>query len=277
MEKLSVAIITKDEERNIEKCLESLKWADEIVVLDGYSTDKTVEICRKYTDKIYQKEFETFPLERDFILKKTSYKWVLSVDSDMYFPSEICDEIKNVLKQGPKYDAYLMRGLTIFLGREIRHCTWYDPRYLRLFNKEKGHYDLSLKVLDVFRPHGKVGVLKNHFIHYGGDSFASYFTKMVRYSSLTAEEYQTKGVKVTHYNWVWYLCLKPFLAFLHKYIIKRGFLDGIVGFLVCVNSAISYYAPLAILWDRQRKSSSNGTLATEEQRIKDEIGKTKNG
>lgn len=276
MEKLSVAIITKNEERNIGRCLESLKWADEIVVLDGYSTDKTVEICRKYTDKIYQKEFETFPREREYILKRTSYKWVLSVDSDMYFPSEICEEIKDMLKQVPKYDAYLMKGLTIFLGSEIRHCSWYDPRYLRLFNKEKGYYDLSLKVLDVFKTYGKVGKLKNHFIHYGGESFAAYFVKMARTASLTAEEYQTKGVKIRHYNWIWYFGFKPLLAFLHKYIIKRGFLDGIVGFLVCVNSAISYYAPLAILWDRQRKASSNNTLSKDEELIKTEIGKTKN-
>jgi glycosyltransferase involved in cell wall biosynthesis len=253
MEKLSVAIITKNEEKNIGRCLESLKWADEIVVLDGYSNDKTVEICKKYTDKIYQKEFETFPKERDFILKKTSYKWVLSADADMYFPKELCDETRNVLKN-PGYDAFLSRGLTIFLGQEIRHCSWYDLRYLRLFNKEKGHYDLSLRGIDPFIVDGKVGALKNHFIHYGGDDFGDYFAKIRRYSTLAAEEYAIKGLEITQFNCMWYLNIKPFLVFFYKYFIKMGFMDGIVGFLVCVNSSITYYCAYSILWDRQRES-----------------------
>jgi len=234
------------------------------VVLDGYSTDSTVKICKKYTDKIYQKEFESFPIERDFILKKTSYDWILSVDADMYFPPEICQEIREALSKKHDYDGFLIRGLTIFLGTEVRHCGWFSPKYLRLFNKNKGYYDLSLSVLDVFRVQGKKGKLKNHFVHYGGEGFEDYFGKIKRYSSLTAKEYQTRGVKVRTYSWPWYLFLKPFLIFCQKYIIKGGFIDGIVGFLVCFNSAISYYVSYAILWDNSRKENrSKDADATE--------------
>ncbi|HCG76367.1 MAG: glycosyltransferase family 2 protein [bacterium (Candidatus Ratteibacteria) CG_4_9_14_3_um_filter_41_21] len=253
MEKLSVAIITKNEEKSIGRCLESLKWVDEIVVLDGYSTDRTVKICKNYTNKIYQKQFESFPVERDFVLKKTSHRWVLSVDADMYFLPEICEEIKTVLKSDIKYDAFLMRGLTVFLGKEIRHCGWFDLRYLRLFNKEKGNYDLNLKCIDPFIIKGEIGYLKNHFIHYGGDSFSEYFGKIKRYSYLTALEYKTKGLRIQPYNCLFYLFLKPLLVFIYKYIVKRGFLDGIVGFLVCVNSAITYFASYSTFWDIQRK------------------------
>lgn len=254
MEKLSVAIITKNNENHVERCLESLKWADEIIVLDGHSSDKTVAICQRYTDKIYQKEFESFPIERDYVLKKTSNRWVLSVDADMVFPKEFCDEVREVLKE-PVSDGYRMRVLTIFLGREIRHCNWFNYRFLRLFNKEKGSYDLRLSVYDPFIiKTGEIGKLKNHVLHYQGESFIEYFGKMKRYSFLTALEYNTKKVVITPFNSVYYLFIKPILAFVHKYICKRGFLDGIQGFLVCTNSAISYYASYAALWDMQRKA-----------------------
>jgi glycosyltransferase involved in cell wall biosynthesis len=253
MRKLSVALITRNEEKVVGRCLESLKWADEIVVLDGYSTDHTVEICKVYTDKIYQKVFESFPKERDYILKKTSFEWVLSVDADMYFPPAICEEIKDMLHRPEVYDAYLLKGLTIFLGHEVRHCGWFDHRYLRLFDKTKGRYDFSLTCIDPFIVKGRIGKLENHFIHHGGDSFADYFGKIKRYSALTADEYRHKGVRIGAFNWPWYLLIKPFLVFFYKYVVKRGVLDGVVGLLVCVNSAISYYTSYAILWDEQRK------------------------
>jgi glycosyltransferase involved in cell wall biosynthesis len=253
MEKLSVALITKNEEKVIGQCLECLKWADEIVVLDGFSTDSTVEICQQYTKNIYQKEFESFPKERDFILKKTSHKWVLSVDADMYFPPEICEEIRDILVKGPKYDGYLCRGLTIFLDKEIRHCSWFDSRYLRFFNKEKGSYDLNYVALDLFYLKGAKGHLKNYFLHYAKESFIDYFGKIKRLSYLTALEYQNKGVKIAGHSFFWFFFSKPMGIFLYKYIWKRGFMDGPEGLIVCINSAISYYVAYAALWDIQRK------------------------
>lgn len=253
MEQLSVAIITKNNEAVVGRCLQSLRWADEIVVLDGFSTDRTVEVCRQFTDKIYQKEFESFPIERDFVLKRTSHSWVLSVDADMVFPAEFCEEVRQVLAS-PQHDGYLARGLTIFLGREIRHCGWFDCRYLRLFNKEKGGYDLTLSVLDLYTiPAGNIGRLRHHFCHFQDESFIDYFGKIKRYSQLTAKEYRVKGVEITPANCWWYLIVKPMAVFVHKYVLKRGFLDGIPGLLVCLNSAVSYYSSYAALWDMQRQ------------------------
>lgn len=253
MEKLSVAIITKNNQDVIGRCLESLQWADEIVVLDGYSTDRTVEICRRFTDKVYQKEFESFPAERDYVLKRTSYSWILSADADMVFPSEFCEEVRHVL-EAPGHDGYLARGLTTFLGREIRHCGWFDRRYLRLFNKEKGGYDLTLSVLDLFTVRtGNVGQLRHHFLHVPAEPFIDYFGKIARYAQLTAREYRAKGVRIRPANCWWYLIAKPVAVFLDKYVLKRGFLDGIPGLLVCLNSAISYYCSYAALWDMQRQ------------------------
>jgi len=201
MHKLSVALLTKDDVAVVENCLKSLAWADEIVILDGYSTDGTREICEKYTDKIYQKNFESFAIERDFILKKTTHDWVLSVDADMVYPSEICQEIKDILSQDKiPYDAFLTKGLTVFLRKEIRHCSWFDCRYIRLFNKQKGSYDLRYKALDIFYVKGPKGRMKHHFMHYAKESFIDYFGKIKRLSYLTALEYQWKGLKITPIN-----------------------------------------------------------------------------
>jgi len=252
MEKLSVALLTKNSEPCIRTCLESLEWVDEIVVLDGYSTDGTIAICREYTEKIFQKPFESFPAERDFVLRKTTHRWVLSVDADMEFPPDFCAEVREILKN-PTHDAYQCRGLTIFLGRKIRHCSWFDNRYVRLFDKEKARYDLSLSILDVvIIATGRIGRMRNHFIHHQNETFLEYFAKIRRYSELTAREYRSKGVRISALNAPYYLGLKPTLVFLHKYIFKRGFLDGVAGLIVCIDSAISYYAALAALWDDQR-------------------------
>lgn len=253
MEPLSVALLVKNNENCIRACLESIKWADEIVVLDGFSADKTVEICLEFTDKIYQKIFESFPVERDFILNKTAHRWVLSVDADMVFPEAFCAEMKEILKN-PEFDGYKSKVLNIFLGREIRHCSWYDYRAVRFFNKENGAYDLSFSVWDVFQVRtGRIGRMRNHFLHYQNETFLEYFGKIKRYSELTALEYRTKGVIVTATNALWYLALKPLGVFLHKYFYKRGFLDGVPGLIVSINSAISYYSSYAALWDMQRK------------------------
>lgn len=251
---IAAAIMVKNSERDIKECLETLSWVDEIVILDGFSTDKTVEICKQYTDKIFQKQLASFPEDRQFILEKVNEPWVFSVDADMRITPELKEEIISTLKESKKYDAYYMKCLTIFLGKEIRHCGWFDPIYLRLFKKEKTHYDLTLRVLDVPKIQGETGILKNHLIHYGGDSFHEYLEKIAkRTSPLTAEEYEIKGIEITSLNWFWYLVLKPFLVFFYKYLYKRGILDGIVGFMVCTFSAISYYTSYAMLWDNQRK------------------------
>lgn len=255
MNALSVVIITKNEESTINRCLGSLKWADEIVVLDGFSTDRTVEICRKYTDKIFQKKFDSFPVEREYALNKASHDWVLSVDADMFFPPEYCQEIRDILSADViPFDGFYAKGLTIFLGREIRHCGWFDHRYMRFFNKTKGCYDTkTYTVLDIFYVPGPKGKLKNHFIHNAKENFLDYFGKIKRISNLTAYEYKNKGLKLSRYNILFYMLVKPGLIFLNKFIYKLGFLDGIVGLIVSINSAISYYVAHAALWDMEQK------------------------
>lgn len=252
MEKITAALIVKNQERHIRECLESIKWADEIIILDGFSTDGTVEICRDYTDKIFQKEFESFNVERVFLISKASNKWIFFVDSDMVILPELADEIKKVMIN-PEFSGYRMRGLTIYLGRPIKYCGWFEPTYLRLFNREKGYYDTRLKYIDNFIiPDNKVGTLKNYFIHHGYKDISEHIIKIDRYSTLNAYDLDVKGIKITLYNSFYYLVIKPFLVFMYKYFYKLGFLDGFPGFVVSTLSAVTYFVSYLKLYEMQK-------------------------
>ncbi len=252
-EKLSVALIAKNAEGHIEHCLRSVVWADEIVLLDGHSTDRTQEIARRFGAKVIEKDFESFPIERRHVLAQTSYDWVLSLDADMIVPTALAREIQALLARGPTCDGYRLRCLNHFLGREIRHCSWFDPRFLRLFNKRKGAYDLRTRVLDHFQITGRVGKLMNFLVHHQTESLEGYLHKFTsRYTPLTADEYMIRSLCITWWNLPWYFLLRPFLIFLYKYIWRRGFLDGVPGLIICLNSAIFYYFIFSVIWDRQR-------------------------
>lgn len=252
-ERVSVAIIAKNAEDHLENCLRSVLWADEIVLLDGHSTDWTREIATSFGAKVFEKDFESFPAERAYALQHTSHDWILSMDADMIVPELLATEIQSLLARGPECDAYYMRCLNHFLGREIRNCSWFDHRFLRLFDKRKGAYDLSLSVLDQFVCTGKIGRLEHHLVHHQTESLEQYLNKMTRmFAPLTANEYIRKGVRIAWWNVPWYFVGRPSLIFLYKYVWKRGFLDGMPGLLICLNSAIQYYFIFTIVWDRQQ-------------------------
>lgn len=251
--KLSVAMIAKNAEKHIELCLRSVTWADEIVLLDGDSTDRTREIARSFGAKVLEKAFESFPAERSYVLQHTSHDWILSLDADMIVPPALAQEIEGLLDRGPDCDGYRMRCLNHFLGREIRHCSWFDYRFLRFFNKQKGAYDLRDKVLDHFICSGKVGKLENYLVHHQTETLEEYVKKLAHlFAPLTADEYLTKGLRIRRWNIPWYFVLRPALIFMYKYFWKRGFLDGVPGFIICLNSAILYYFIFSIIWDRQK-------------------------
>jgi glycosyltransferase involved in cell wall biosynthesis len=252
-ERLSVAVIAKNAELHLSQCLQSVAWADEIVLLDGHSTDRTREIGRSFGAKVLEKDFKSFPAERAYVLQHTSHPWVLALDADMIVPPALGEEIRALLARGPTHDAYRMRCLNHFLGREIRHCTWFDYRFLRLFDKRKGAYDLTLKIYDPFVCTGSVGKLKHPLVHHQTETLEKYLQKMVQlFAPFTADEYQDKGLRISWWNIPWYFVAKPLAVFFYKYVLRGGFLDGIPGLIICLNSAILYYFVFSILWDRQK-------------------------
>jgi glycosyltransferase involved in cell wall biosynthesis len=253
MDRLSVVIPVKNEEAEIMECLESVKWADEIIIVDDYSTDRTIEICRKYTDKIFQKKLEGFSAQREFGLSKAAGTWILHLDADEVVTPPLQEEIKAVLKNGTEYDGFLISRPTNYLGREIRYCGW-ALKILVFFRKEKSRYDGKL-VHESIIVDGRIGHFKNKIIHKGYKNLSEYFIKMDLYTSLDAEDMRRNGVRLNALNYPVYLFMKPVFIFFRKYIFMRGFMDGVRGFFISVIAAFVVFMNYAKLWEIQKNAA----------------------
>lgn len=245
MNHLSVVIITKDEERDIGPCLESVKWADEIVVIDEFSRDQTVEICRRYTEKVFQKEWEGYARTKNFGIEKTSGQWILSLDADERVSSELRAEIKQVLEMDDSYDGYLIPMKFYFYGHWMRHGGLYPKRHLRLFRKGKGEFEERV-VHEGVKVTGKIGCLREPMFHYSYENLNDYLQKFNRYSTLDALNKVDKRKYGRCY---------PFLRlpgeFILTYFIKQGFRDGFYGLLYSVLNAFYVFVKYMKLWETQ--------------------------
>ncbi|MCS7152166.1 MAG: glycosyltransferase family 2 protein [Endomicrobia bacterium] len=247
-EKLSVYIITYNEEKKIRDCLESIKWADEIVVVDSYSTDATVEICREYTDKIFYAKFEGFGKLRNLAVSYTSYDWVLSLDADERVSEELKDEILSKLTTGPDADAYFIPRRSHFLGYWIRYSGWYpDYRQPQFFNKKKMKYEDEHLVHEGFKlnPGAKISFLKGHIIQFPFLTLDEFIKKMEKYSNLKAQQMFNERKKFTLIQ----LVIHPFICFIRMYIVKLGFLDGEVGFILALLYSYYTFIKYVRLWE----------------------------
>lgn len=248
-QKISVYIITYNEEEKIRDCLESVKWADEIIIVDSYSTDKTIEICKRYTDKIFQHEFVGFGKLRNIAVSYTSYDWVLSVDADERVTKQLRNEIEEKAATIPEADAYFIPRKSHFLNYWVRHCGWYpDYRQPQFFNKHKMKYREEL-VHEGFIVSGKVSYLRNHILQYPFLTLSEFFRKMDRYSSLWAKEMMERGKKFRFYQ----IFTHPVWTFLNMFIIKKGFLDGRIGLVVSLLYAYYTLIKYLKLWELAKK------------------------
>ncbi|NPA73692.1 MAG: glycosyltransferase family 2 protein [Epsilonproteobacteria bacterium] len=218
MSKLSVAIITKDSEKTIKECIDSAKFADEIVVVDSGSSDKTVEICEKNGCKVIKKEWMGFAKQKQFAIDNCKNEWVFVLDSDEIITKELQEEIKKTLLK-PECDGYFIARLNYFFGKAIRHCGLYPDRTLRLFDKTKGKFS-SDSVHEKVVVEGKTGTLKNHMLHYAYDSIEEFIEKQNRYSSLNKKPNRLKAL------------LNPPWTFFKIYFLKAGFLEGWHGLII---------------------------------------------
>ncbi len=250
---LSVAIIAGNEERNIGDCLESVKWADEIIVVDSESTDRTVEIARGYTDKVFVKKWEGYTIQKQFAIDQASCDWILSLDADERVSPELKAEIEKILEEETEYDGFYIPRRNFFLGKWVKSCGWYPNYQLRLFRRGKG-YVTKRKVHEGFVVDGKVGYLKGDIIHFTHMELKSTFAKVNEYSSLSAEEkVGRKKVKGFH------LIFHPLSAFLSHYIIRGGFKEGVHGLMVSLIHAMTNMQTYMKIWELQnvKKSDEN--------------------
>lgn len=220
-EKLSVTIITLNEETEIGACLESIAWADEIIVVDSGSADRTVEIAKKFTEKVFLHPWEGYARQKNWAVAQASHEWVLSIDADERVPRELRGEIEAVLGSSSPVGGYYIPRKNFFLGRWIRHGGWHPDYVLRLFQRNEGRF-VDRRVHESVSVDGPTGKLRTPLEHYTYRSIEAYFERMERYATLAAEEMFERGRKASRLD----LTLRPWSTFLKMYFLRLGFLDG---------------------------------------------------
>jgi glycosyltransferase involved in cell wall biosynthesis len=227
MQKISSVIICKNEEQNIDGCLKSIEWVDEIILVDAYSTDKTIEIAGEFPNvKIIQNEWKGYASQRKFGLSKSAHDWTFILDADERCTPELQNEIISSVRERKNVYGYYIPRKSFFLGKWIKHGGWYPGYQMRLFRKEfTGITDRM--VHEGYEVEGETAKLKNDILHYTVTNLSSFMNRVNKYSDLTAKEKSgIKKIKLTD------LLFRPAAAFIQSYIIKRGFLDGIHGLMV---------------------------------------------
>lgn len=248
MDSLSVVIITLNEEENIGGCLQSVAWADEIVVVDSGSTDRTVDICRKYTDKVFVEGWKGYGRQKNLAIERVKGGWILNVDADERVTPGLREEIEDVLRgKRSGYDGFYIPRKNFFMGRWIKRCGWYPDYTLRLFKKGKGCFN-ERKVHEAVRVEGDTGYLKHPLEHYTYKGVSDYLRRMERYSSLAAEEMLKEGKKTGLFD----LLIRPGLTFLKMYLLKLGFLEGYRGLILSGLYASYTFSKYARLWEMGR-------------------------
>ena len=247
MEKVSAVVIVFNEEKNLRECLETVKWTDEIVVVDSYSRDRTVKIAREFTDNIFQKKYKGHIDKKRFAVSKAAYDWVFSIDADERVTPELKQEIRGVLEEGTgEMVGYDMPRMTRHLGQWIRYGEWYPDRVTRLFRRSRMRYEGT-------EPHDRVilqgprGHFNGMLLHYNYRDFAHQIQTVQAYSDGAAKALFAEGHRAGFRN----LFLRPAFKFLKCYFLKRGFLDGWPGFIIAATSAFYVFAKYAKLYEIQ--------------------------
>jgi len=243
MTKLSVIIISKNEEENIRDCLLSVYWADEIVIVDSFSNDKTIEIAKEYTDKVFQKEWMGYGRQKNLALEKATGDWVLNIDADERVTKELAQEIKEAIQKN-QYDGYYIPNKAYFLGKWMRHSGWYPDYHLRLFKRGKGKFTERM-VHEAVQVEGEKSYLKSTINHFTAKSLSEYLRRMDKYAKLTIEE---KGGRAGWQK----IFFHPLFTFFKMYIIKRGFLDGMHGLILDLCHSYYTFSKYARLWEKQK-------------------------
>ena len=247
-ENITVILIAQNEAKHMRDCLQSVEWADEIVVVDGGSGDATVEIAREFTELIYINPWPGFAAQKRFALQKATQPWVLSIDADERVPDALRDEILALLsKPDSSANGYYIPRLSTFLGKFIYHSGWYPGYQLRLFKRD--HTDLiDAAVHEGFQVQGPLSHLQNHFLHYTHDTLQQSFARLNRYSTLEAGD--RLGRKKVRW---WDFLTHPMSAFFNKFIALKGYRDGMHGFVLAAVTAMVKMALYMKIWELQQR------------------------
>jgi glycosyltransferase involved in cell wall biosynthesis len=244
---VSLVIITLNEQANIERCIRSVPFAEDIVVLDSGSEDRTIEIAKSLGARVFIEPFRGYQKQKVRATSLARFPWVVSLDADEALGEAAQAEIKELLEKPLEFDAYEFPRLSFHLGRWIRHGGWYPDRQIRFFNKERcqwreGHLHERVKAEKVQR-------MKHPILHWVFKDLSDQVATNNEYSTLGSRDLMARGDRFSLLK----LIFKPVSKFVETYILKRGFKDGMPGFIISVGAAYSMFLKHAKLWEQQQK------------------------
>lgn len=244
---LSAFVICYNEERNLRDCLESLRFCDEIVVVDSFSTDRTVEIAREFTERVYQRAWTNYRDQKAYALELTSHEWVLNLDSDERVTPDLRESIIQALslpEGSPQPSGYMIHRLVFHLGKWWRRGGWYPEYRLRLFRKSEVEWKAG-EVHEKVIPKGKVQRLQGDLLHYSFRDLNDQISKLQRLAAAAAEEAFRKGKKASLIK----LIVNPLWRFFKFYLVKGGYREGTAGLIVAVLEGYYTFLKYARLWE----------------------------
>ncbi|AUC84885.1 glycosyl transferase family 2 [Polaribacter sp. ALD11] len=243
MTKISAIIPTLNEEIHIREAIESVGFADEIIVIDSFSTDKTLEIAEKMNVKIIKRKFDDFSSQKNYAIAHAKHDWIYILDADERVTSELEKEILEAVKNPKDFVGFYLGRNFYFAGKKIKYSGWQRDRVIRLFLKEFCEYNGN-PVHETIKTHGSLGFLKNKINHYSYRNYDHYISKINQYAWLQAEDLYKKGKKVNGYH----ILIKPPVRFFVHYIVRLGFLDGFEGFMIAKTQAFAVLSRYLKLW-----------------------------
>jgi glycosyltransferase involved in cell wall biosynthesis len=238
--KISATIITLNEQGNIARAIESLRCADEVMVLDSGSSDQTIEAAAKLGARVVETPWRGYAGQKNFAAEHAAHDWILSIDADEALSEALEAEIWQIKKNGPQFDAYTMPRMARYLGRWILHSGWYPDRKVRLYDRRKAHW-VGDFVHESVQVDGRIGHLNCNLLHYTCSSLSEHLKTMDRYTTLAAEELVARGRRVQWPD----LVLDPLWTFVRTYFFQAGFLDGIEGLTIAFMAAFYNFLKFA--------------------------------
>lgn len=232
---LTVSIITLNEEKNLARTLESVKkFADEIVIVDSGSTDKTEEIAKNFNAKFYFQKWLGYGPQRNKAIELASSEWVLNIDADEEISEELAKKIADIKDdKNDKIDVFKINFMSVCFGKKIKHGGWSNSYRIRLFKKNSGRFNEN-NVHEEFITNSHIGKINEYILHHSYSDLEDYFTKFNKYTTLGAIEYYKKNKKASLVS----IVLNPIYKFIRMYFFRLGFLDGLEGFILAITSSL---------------------------------------
>ena len=251
---VSVTVITRNESANIAAALESVSWADEIVVVDAESTDDTAAIARRFTPRVTVRQWPGYAAQKNFAAGQACHDWIFSLDADERVSPALADEIRSVLQEAPGQAGFRVPRASYYVGRWLRSTDWYPDFQLRLYDRRRARWE-GRYVHESVKADGPVATLHGELLHYPYRDIAHHVQTIDRYTTLVADQAAERGTRASVAD----LLVRPPLAFLRNYVLRLGIKDGQAGLVVSLLNSYYVFLKFAKLWERQHCSSSIST------------------